>query len=75
MESKIEAAKDAVYNVANELARVSALCNLLSGLGDSHSNIPLDSLAFTMNLIRDMLEAQYQKLSTIEWPRKEAWIA
>lgn len=72
MEIQFEYAKDTVCCVANELARVSALCNMMSGLGDNPNNIPCDSLAATMDLLRDMLDAQYQKLTGIEWPGREA---
>lgn len=68
MKDEIQGIRATVENAAEAMNRISALCNMLGGLGDSKSIIPTESLCYTMFLIRDMLAEQAEALEAISLP-------
>lgn len=59
-----------VEDVAIELHRISSLCDMMNGWADSPLNIPKESLSDTLNLIRDLLDNQIERLYSIQLPQK-----
>ncbi len=66
MEKEIKSVQTMAEDVANIIHRVSCLCDILSYLSDSASELPANSLCDTMGLIRDILEQQVSILDIIE---------
>lgn len=68
MKDDIQGIQKTVDNAVETMNRISALCDMLGGLGDSKSIIPVESLCYTMFLIRDMLTEQAGTLEEILLP-------
>lgn len=68
MENEIQGIQETVDNAVEGMRRISALCNMLGGLGESKTIIPTESFCYTMALIRDVLAEQAEALEAISLP-------
>lgn len=69
MELFLQCMGSTVRDAVNAMRRISGLCDILSGLSETHSSIPADSLCETMELIQSVLEHHMNELDRISWPK------